>query len=106
MDTVAQELIFYFINMPFRAVQFDNITSKFDSVASFCYRFAQLGKNCSLHKELPTSGLPISSLVHALSDNSVVTIFYPALIGCLGVLSRINLLQILHVQFSLTFYIL
>ena len=26
MDTVAQELIFYFINMPFRAVHFDIIT--------------------------------------------------------------------------------
>ena len=28
--------------MSFRADQFDNITSKFDSVASFSYRFAQL----------------------------------------------------------------
>ena len=37
---IAQELVFYFINMPFRAVQFDNITSKFDSVASFCCWFA------------------------------------------------------------------
>ena len=56
---ITEDLIFYFI-MSFRAVQFDNITSKFDSVASFCYRFAQLGTNYSLHKELPTSGLPIS----------------------------------------------
>ena len=46
---IAQELIFYFINIPFRAVQFDNITSKFDSVTSFPHRFAQLGTNCSVH---------------------------------------------------------
>ena len=65
---IAQELIIYFINMPFRTVQFDNIISKSDTVASFCYRFAQLGTNCSLHKELPTSGLPISSLVHTPND--------------------------------------
>ena len=64
---IAQELSFYFINIPFRAVQFDNITSKFHSVASFCYRFAQLGANCSLHKELPTSWLPISFLHRLLS---------------------------------------
>ena len=65
--------------MPFMAVQFDNITS-FNSVASFCYRFAQLGTNCSLHKELPTSGLPIFSFIHMLNDNSVATIFYPTLV--------------------------
>ena len=64
---------FLFRNMPFRVIQFGNITSKFDSVASFCYRFAQLGKNCSLREELPTSGLPISSLVHTLIDNTVYT---------------------------------
>ena len=64
----AQKLIFFnFINTPFRAVKFD-ITSVFDSVASFCYGFAQLGTNCSLHKELPTPGLPVSSLVHTLND--------------------------------------
>ena len=65
--------------MLFRAVQFDNITSKFDSVASFCYRFVQLGTNCFLQKELPTSELPISSLVHMLNGNSVATTFYPIL---------------------------
>ena len=68
---IAQEFIFYFINMVFTVVQFDKITSKFDSVASFCYRFAQLGTNCSLHKELP-----ISSLVHKLNDNSVPTNYF------------------------------
>ena len=76
---IAQELIFNFINMPFMVVQFDNITSKFDSVPSFCYRFAQVDTNCSLHKELPTSGLPIPSLVQTLNDNTVVTTFYPTL---------------------------
>ena len=59
----------YFINMPFGSVQFGNITSQFYSVASFCFRFEHLGTNCSLHtKELPISGLPISSLVHTLND--------------------------------------
>ena len=46
----------------FRAGQFDNVTSNFDSVASFIYRFARLGINCSLPKELP-----ISSVVHILT---------------------------------------
>ena len=77
---VAQEIIFYFINVPITAVQFDNITSKFDSVVSFCYRFAQLGTNCFLHKELPTSGLTISSLVHMLRDGSVAITFYTTLL--------------------------
>ena len=60
---IARELIFYLVNLPFRADQLDNLTSKFDNVVFFCYRFAQQGTNCSLHKELPTSGLTISSVV-------------------------------------------
>ena len=68
------------VDVPFKAVQFDNITSKFDSVASFSYRFAQLGTNCSLHNELPTSGLAISSVVHTLND-SVATTFDPTLVN-------------------------
>ena len=58
--------------MQFRTVQFLNITSKFGSVSHFCYRFAQLGTNCSLHRELPTSVLPIPSLAHTLNDDSVI----------------------------------
>ena len=67
--------------MPFRTVQFDNITSKFYSAASFSYRFARPDTNCPLHKELPTSGLPISSLVHTLNVNSVATTFYTTIVN-------------------------
>ena len=72
---IVQELNFYLINVPFRMVHLDDITSKFDNVASFCYRFSQLDTNLSLHKELPTSGLRMSSLVHTLKDNSVVLLY-------------------------------
>ena len=72
--------------MLLKAVQFDNVTSKLDSIASFCYRFAQLGTNCSLHKELPTLGLLIFSLIHTLNDNSVTTTFYPTLVDKIEVL--------------------
>ena len=37
------------------------------------------GINCSLHKELPTTGLPISSLVHTLNVINVITTFYPTI---------------------------
>ena len=56
---IAQELI-NFIRMLFRAVQFDTITSKCNSVPSFCYRYAQLGTNCSLHKGMSRRKCPIS----------------------------------------------
>ena len=84
---LAQELIFYFINKPARAVQFDNITSTFSSVAAFCYRFPQVGTNHSSHKELP-----ISSLVHTLNDNSISTTFYPT-IAFRWVLHRTSIFQ-------------
>ena len=42
---IAGELIFYFINMPFRAVEFENITSKFHTVASTVNNMNRLNNN-------------------------------------------------------------
>ena len=64
----------------FRAVPIDFTISSLHFVASFCCRLAWLGKNCFLHKQLLTQGLPIPSLVYKLNGNSVATTLYPPLV--------------------------
>ena len=63
----------------FRAAAIDFTISSLHFVASFYCRLAYLGKNCFLHKQLLTPGLPIHSLVCKLNGNSVATSLYPTL---------------------------
>ena len=80
-EGIAQKLIFYFINIPFRAVQFDNITSKFDSVASFCYRFTQLSTYCSPYiRNCQHQGYQSPNLFVRWMITVMPLVFYPTLV--------------------------
>ena len=80
---IAQELFFYLVNILFKAVHFDNITSQNSIVslpfATDLHNWTQISPYIRNYQH-QNYQLPISSLVHTLSDNRVATNFCPTLV--------------------------